>query len=299
MRFPVNRNLPLAALVLLAACGGRSHVDSASWTPHAPASGPAADYPVVLGEPFLIDGVTYTPTDRMNYDAVGRATIAGEGNGAVSGAHRTLPLPSYAEVTSLETGRTILVRIERRGPMSGNTLIELSAGAAAQLGAAGNVPVRVRRVNPPEAERALLRSGQQAPARMDTPKSLVAVLARRLEQQEGARQPAPQITPAAIGEAVQVPSPAPQAAQPAQPKPQPQPQPSRPAASGAFVIQIGAFSDKARAEKAAARSGGVVSPAGKLWRVRIGPFATQAQADAALAKARAAGNSEARVQRAN
>ena len=65
------------------------------------------------------------------------------------------------------------------------------------------------------------------------------------------------------------------------------------------MIQIGAFSDKARAEKAAARSGGVVSPIGKLWRVRIGPFATQAQADAALAKARAAGYSEARVQRAN
>lgn len=297
MRLPVNRNLPLVALVLLAACGGKGHVDSASTGARAPASGPAADYPVVLGDPFVVDGVTYTPTDRMNYDAVGRGTVGGEGGSAVSGAHRTLPLPSYVEVTSLETGRTILVRIERRGPMNGNALIELSAGAAAQLGAGGNGPVRVRRVNPPEAERALLRSGQQAPARMDTPKSLVAVLARKLEQQEGLGQPAPQIAPPAIGEAVQVPAPTPQPAQPAQPKPQPQP--SMPAASGGFVIQIGAFSDKARADKAAARSGGTVSPAGKLWRVRIGPFATQAKADAALAKARAAGYSEARVQRAN
>ena len=297
MRLPVNRNLPLAALVLLAACGGKGHVESASSSTRVPASGPAADYPVVLGDPFVVDGVTYTPTDRMNYDAVGRGTVGGEGGSAVSGAHRTLPLPSYVEVTSLETGRTILVRIERRGPMGGNALIELSPGAAAQLGAEGNVPVRVRRVNPPEAERALLRGGQQAPARMDTPKSLVAVLARKLDQQEGPSQPAPQIAPPAIGEAVQVPPPTPQTVQPAQPKPKPQP--SRPAAGGGFVIQIGAFSDKARAEKAAARSGGAVSPAGKLWRVRVGPFATQAQADAALAKARAAGYSEARVQRAN
>jgi rare lipoprotein A len=135
-----------------------------------PANGPAADYPVVLGDPFTIDGVTYTPADTWNYDAVGHALSGREGGSSVSAAHRTLPLPSYVEVTSLETGKTILVRLERRGPMSGN---EPGGTFARRRRAAGHRRAadarRVRRVNPPEVERALLRAGQPAPARLDTP----------------------------------------------------------------------------------------------------------------------------------
>jgi rare lipoprotein A len=104
-----------------------------------------------------------------------------EGGGGISGSHRTLPLPCYVEVTSLDSGRTILVRLERRGPMQGDGLVALSPGAMAQLGLSGaHAPVRVRRVNPPEGERALLRSGQQAPARMDTPPGLLTALKRKL-----------------------------------------------------------------------------------------------------------------------
>jgi len=94
-----------------------------------PISGPAADYPMVLGDPFVVDGVTYTPTDRLNYDAVGYAVPDAEGGGGISGAHRTAPLPSYVEVTALDSGRTILVRLERRGPMQGDGLVALSPGA--------------------------------------------------------------------------------------------------------------------------------------------------------------------------
>jgi rare lipoprotein A len=97
---------------------------------------------------------------------------SGRRGGAISAAHHTLPLPSYAEVTDLKTGRTILVRVERRGPGDSQHAIELSPGAAAQLGiaAGSNEGVRVRRVNPPEQDRALLRSGNPAPERMATPK---------------------------------------------------------------------------------------------------------------------------------
>ena len=84
------------------------------------ASGPAADYPMVLGEPYNIDGMEYVPADRMNFDEVGYATIDAEGG--ISASHKTLPLPSYVEVTSLESGKTILVRVERRGPMTGTRL---------------------------------------------------------------------------------------------------------------------------------------------------------------------------------
>src|SRR5690606_29754421 len=71
----------------------------------------------------------------------------------------------------------------RRGPMDGHALIGLSRGAIAQLSASNGTPVRVRRVNPPEDERALLRAGSPAPLRMDTPMPLVEVLKRKLPDQ--------------------------------------------------------------------------------------------------------------------
>ena len=309
MRFRADHALPLAALTLLAACsGGGARLDS---TPQAPISsyGPAADYPVVLGSPFTLDGVTYTPADKMNYDAVGYAALSGEGGGTVTAAHRTLPLPSYIEVTALESGKTITVRVERRGPMQGKGLIALSPGAAAQLGVTGqpNAPIRVRRVNPIEPDRAMLRSGQPAPARMDTPKSLLVVLQRKLDQQEGIVRPAPVASPSPVP--ASAPAPAPKPAQGIKPKPAPAPTPApmpkpapvaAPAAqTGKFAVQVGAFSNQANAKAAASKVGGSVSAAGKLWRVRMGPYATAAQAKAALAKARSAGYSDARIQHAD
>jgi rare lipoprotein A len=271
--------------MLLAACGGHhSRPERAAPLNRA---GPAADYPMITGEPFTIDGVTYKPVDAMNYDAVGRAVADPEGGAGVSAAHKTLPLPSYAEVTSLETGRTILVRVERRGPMVNDRLIALSAGALAQLGAEGRetVPVRVRRVNPPETDRALLRTGQAAPQRMDTPASLLGVLMRKLDPQA-----VPAVPPVAAAPSAQ-----PTVAAAPEPKPVP---PARAVTRGPLV-QIAAFSTKDRAEAVASSMGATVTHAGRFWKVRMGPFATQAEAAAALAKARAAGYSDARIQRAD
>ena len=195
MRFPSERpkgraaasSLAIAMMMTLGACsalsgGGSDGAASASANPSERANNPAADYPVVLGDPFTIDGVTFTPEDTLNYDAVGYAASDRLGGDAVSGAHRTLPLPSYVEVTSLESGRTILVRLERRGVMYGNSELGLSNGAFAQLGVAPGAPVRIRRVLPPEFERAELRSGNRAAERMATPQSLVNVLKRRLPE---------------------------------------------------------------------------------------------------------------------
>lgn len=281
-------------------------------------SGPAADYPIVLGAPFTIGGTTYTPTDKLNVDQVGYAYADREGGTGISGAHRTLPLPSYVEVTSLDTGKTILVRVERRGPMTGDGLIALSPGATAQLGIdpAGKAPVRVRRVNPPEVERAALRRGDHAPERMETPKSLVAVLLRKLNPGLPGAAPAPGSTPlptpVVAAALAKPPKPAahPVAVTPAvAPKPATVPPSSREAVApakapavpvrGGSIVQVGAFSSKANAEASAAKVSGHVSPTGRLWRVRMGPYATPAEAAAALAKARAAGYSDARIQRAD
>ena len=149
--------------------------------PASPGYGPEADYPVTIGDAYTIGGVTYTPADTLNYDAVGYAHAGSEGSG-ISGAHHVLPLPSYVEVTSLDTGHTILVRLDRRGPMTGKQLIELSPAAWAQLGLPGgaDAAVRVRRVNPPEPERAALRTGNRAPERMETPPGLRTALRRKL-----------------------------------------------------------------------------------------------------------------------
>lgn len=278
--------LALSTALLLGACGG----GNAAIAPLSAAQvrGPAGDYPMVLGEPFTVDGVTYTPADVMNYDSVGYAE-AGYGEG-VSGAHRTLPLPSYVEVTSLETGRTILVRLTERGPMQGRNLVSLSPQALAQLGEtpSSRLPVRVRRVNPPEAERALLRSGAQVPARMDTPPGLLAVLKRKL----GAPP-----TPAPVAQAPldKPQTPPAKVAPKAAPKPTPTPKPAPAVAAKGLFVQIGAYSSRERAESVAKGIGASIEQAGKVWRVRTGPHKDRGQADAALAKVRAAGYADARV----
>ena len=320
MKLPVNQVLPLAVLVLLSSCVGGGHGGEAALEPIA-RSGPAADYPVVIGAPFTVEAIGYTPADALNYDAVGQAVVASDGGAAVSIAHKTLPLPSYAEVTALDSGKTILVRVERRGPMRNDRLVELSPGAAAQLGAEGrdSAAIRIRRVNPPEVERALLRSGQRAPERMDTPQSLLAVLKRKLDPQAGATPvapPMPEAAAAASPPPATLPSPQPFVTPAAKPFTKPSPKPlvkpalkprvqSSPslaataAASGALFVQIGTFAKQQNAVSAASRLDGKVRPAGQLSRVVLGPFADRAAAQAALAKARAAGYSDARIQRAD
>lgn len=292
--------------------------------PPPPTSGPAADYPMVIGDPFTIDGKTWTPADTMNYDQVGYAAIGGEGTG-VSAAHRTLPLPSYVEVTSLDSGRTILVRLTARGPMRNDRLLELSPAAAAQLGISGEgAPIRMRRVNPPEPERALLRSGQPAPARMDTPKSLLGVLMRKLTGAPVAAvtTPTPELPAAAP-----TPAPKPRPASKPAPKPAPVAVPATPAvrvhrdtvptvatpspaltappaasptstaSPGRSIVQVAVFSTRERADAAARALGATIIPAGRLFRMQLGPFATPAEAAAGLAKAKAAGYSDARIVR--
>jgi rare lipoprotein A len=283
-----------------------------------------ADYPVVVGEPYAVEGTEYVPEDLLNYDHVGVVAADEAGGGAVTGAHHTLPLPSYVEVTSLDTGRTALVRIERRGPMTGHELVALSPGALTQLAIAPGAPVRVRRVNPPEDQRAALRAGQPAPLRMDTPMPLVEVLRRKLPGagpapvQLAAAAPVPQPSPAAaspepasrqdaqaLARSGSVPPALPPVDSPRAVAAAPAPVAARPASgpvsppaargAGGFVVQAAAFSTADRATRVAGLLGGEVSRSGPYYRVRTGPFATRGEAEASLAKVRAAGYRDARI----
>ncbi|MCX7283683.1 MAG: SPOR domain-containing protein [Novosphingobium sp.] len=314
MRSAVNLTA-IAATFLVGACGGADArvSDVSQARSEVQMRGPAGDYPMVLGAPFVVNGVTYTPADTMNYDSVGYAHVADVDGAGVSGAHRTLPLPSYVEVTSLESGRTILVRLTERGPMQGSDLIALSPGAWAQLGlpAGSTMPVRVRRTNPPEAERTQLRAGGQVPPRMDTPPGLLSALKRKLGLTAAPASAAPPAQTAKVASPAQSGAPTPKPSPGVAAKPElkaerriAEPRPAAPVAAVAarpsvgvpgLYVQAGAFSAKARAETVANAIGGSLAQAGNVWRVRTGPYKDRGQADAALAKVRAAGYADARV----
>jgi len=112
-----------------------------------------------VGAPYRIGSQWYVPHEDPSYDRAGtaswygadfhgRATANGEiyNMDALTAAHPTLPLPSYVTVTNQANGRTILVRVNDRGPYIGGRLIDLSRAAARVLGYEhmGTASVRVR-----------------------------------------------------------------------------------------------------------------------------------------------------------
>jgi len=322
-----NKALAMLAAMLAMANGGAAVAQMQSGN----AVGPAAmvgDAPIPLGPSYMVGGTSYTPADPLYYDEVG---YAGESDGgsqggatangetyvaaAITGAHKTLPLPSYVEVTALDSGRTILVRLNDRGPMRNDQLIALSPGALAQLGVSGQgvIPVRVRRVNPPEQERATLRGRGRAAERLETPAALLKVLRGKLPpvhavpatsaRTQKVAQASPK--PAAVKTAPTLktkpgadfdkapPSPRPAPSQSA--KSAPAASTPTPARTGGYVVQLGAFSSQARAEALAKSIGARAEPGGGLWRVRLGPYPTQQAAQAAMRAAAAKGFQNGRI----
>lgn len=112
-----------------------------------------------LGIPYKVAGRWYVPSEEPGYDRQGTGSWYGDdfhgrktANGevfdmhALTAAHPTLPMPSYVYVTNLNNGRTILVRVNDRGPYVGDRMIDLSHASARALGydGQGRAPVRVR-----------------------------------------------------------------------------------------------------------------------------------------------------------
>jgi len=179
----------------------------------------------------------------------------------MTAAHKTLPLPAYVRVTNLSNGRSIVVRVNDRGPFVGNRIIDLSYTAAAKLDMLrnGTAFVEVRALDPTQPNGGEAPTLAQVPAATQTPPT----------QQPAVPQPS--TAPAAAVATPTVVSP-----------------PDR-----TLYIQAGAFSDPANAERLAAklRGGGYDkvfvredSIAGrKLFRVRIGPVPDVAEFDRLVA----------------
>ncbi len=107
--------------------------------------GPGGVYKI--GNPYVINGVKYFPKLDLTYDKTGIASWYGKdfhgkrtANGeiynmnALTAAHKTLPMPTYVQVINLENGRSIVVRVNDRGPFVNNRIIDMSRRGAQLLG---------------------------------------------------------------------------------------------------------------------------------------------------------------------
>ena len=117
----------------------------------------------LVGHPYTIDGRTYYPSENAHYAAVGLASWYGDAfhgrrtaNGEVydmrslSAAHPTMPLPSYARVTNLGNGYSMIVRVNDRGPYAPGRIMDVSSRVADMLDfkSAGTAKVKVEYVGP-------------------------------------------------------------------------------------------------------------------------------------------------------
>lgn len=293
----------LVAGVSLAACA-TPHPRLASRLSSGPAgalpSGAGGRYKV--GDPYQVAGVWYVPKEQPNYDQTGIASWYGDefnmkptANGeifdmtALSAAHTTLPLPCIVEVTNLDNGRKLQVRVNDRGPFVGGRLIDLSHAAARELGydRAGLAHVRVRYVGPAQLggpNTGLRYAANQArptppspPAPSYAPPAIkgpTPAWPSAPPPLTGAALPALPMAPVAVASAAlpaipgavaaAAPSITPAASAPAQmaaaaPPPPPPIQVAAPtpvvAASNVYRVQAGAFSDEANAQRVASQLG--------------------------------------------
>ena len=250
-----------------------------------------------VGKPYQINGRWYYPAEQPDYDQVGTASWYGEkfhnhytADGEVfdmnipTAAHKTLPLPCLVEVTNLDNGRKMVVRVNDRGPFVGDRLIDMSKEAAIELGYYGKgvTQVRVRYVGPapdvPGGATLYQASASPPPRRPRDSSMQVASAGAALlgsEIDDGPLQSSPSTmnwnaapSPIAPKAPAPIARPADAVSTPAGPTPQsasdidsllnqladsaPEAPPAAPAATPSSAVQAGAYSSRANAERAAA-----------------------------------------------
>jgi len=208
----------------------------------------------------------------------------------MTAAHKTLPLPAYVRVTNLQNGRSIVVRVNDRGPFVGNRIIDLSYTAAAKLDMLrnGTALVEVRAIDPSTPLPVVTASATPPPA---TPGAQAAAIARAPVASAAAATAPAAVALAAVAPTTVVPA----AAVPV----------AAPAARASLFIQAGAFSDPANAQRLADQlRGGSYGKifvrddqiAGRrMYRVRIGPVPDVAEFDRLVAALERAGINDAHL----
>jgi len=321
----------LLAAAVLSGCGSASRREQAPVPPpptgggyyldDGPGANPPADInaipdavprpePLSRGtmRPYVVMGRSYTPMTRLEpYRASGIAswygrryhgkpTSSGEPYDmyAMTAAHTTLPIPSYVRVTNASNGRSVVVRVNDRGPFVDDRLIDLSYTAAHKLGivANGSGPVDVELILPGESAPTIAAA---PPPLEPAPPPPVAV-----REPEPAAAPSPVVVAPPVAVAPPA-SPAPvpvMATPPAASSAPPASAPATTATAGAggYYLQIGAFGSKSNAEKLIARLKTQLSWLADtlhlyaddgLFRVRAGPFASRGEATVAADRVRA------------
>lgn len=267
----------------------RPHRDGAPWwdvdVSRIPDAVPMPHYGRVKANSYTVMGKTYYPmSDARRYQVSGvaswygtkfhgQATANGEAYDlyGMTAAHKTLPLPSYVRVTNVENGKSVIVRVNDRGPFYSDRIIDLSFAAAKKLGYAetGTARVRVEGIDPHEWW-----------AQQGRPVPLVLAQPQQVTQ---APQPAVQATAAPTE--VYTP-PAEQHAAAVLPTPVAVKKNASVPASGLY-LQVGAFANPDAAELLKAKLSATVSAPvfissvalnqQILHRVRLGPISTPAE----------------------
>lgn len=246
-----------------------------------------------VGEPYQINSTWYYPVEDYNYDETGIASWYGPGfhakftaNGEIfdqndlTAAHRTLPMPSFVRVTNLDNGRSIVLRVNDRGPFARGRILDVSARGSELLGfdKAGTARVRVQILAEESKQLAQqMRSGVQV-ASAAPPQGAQPQAAPRAGVTSGALPPPPAVAssppPAPIGLPVDptgnLRTVAPQKTQ--------------------IYVQAGAFENRENAQRLSQRLRGMgpssvtpVTVGGKqMFRVRVGPLATVEEGDRML-----------------
>jgi rare lipoprotein A len=210
-------------------------------------------------KPYQIRGIWYYPKADPDYDERGIGSWYGEqfhnrrtANGEIfdmdlpSAAHKTLPLPSIVEVTNLDNGRKMKLRVNDRGPFVGDRIIDLSKAAAEQLGygRAGVARVRVRYIGPagktPFDERRIVASAPPPPTPRAAPPPKARVYAGGLPP----ARPAYDAPPPPKAADADYEAPVPVISAPPAP------------VLGSYRIQAGSFANRDNAERAAAQLSG-------------------------------------------
>lgn len=262
-----------------------------------------------IGQPYQLGGVWSYPREEFGLIEAGLGVVQPAGaprrsrngevfeDGAMVAAHRTLQLPAIVTLTNLENGRSLNLRVIERGPQQAGRMIGVSARAGELLGVAPGGVFQARLEVQGEPSQALARG---LPG--DRPMiALAAAPVGRVERESlaapaGARQAAPRVAavrPAAVAvvettDAALPPARLPEALRQGVPAP------------GRLMLDAGTMFTQSLAQRQAARIGGRAEAGGprsrqQEYRLRAGPFGTVAEADAALARARAAGVADARI----
>jgi rare lipoprotein A len=312
----LRRSIILAVGVALAGCTAARHSPTTS-TAQAPTQSGKGGYKV--GNPYQIDGTWYYPAEDFDYDETGIASWYGEAfhgkytaNGevfdlnAVTAAHRTLPMPTILEVTNLENGRRIQVRVNDRGPYARGRIIDLSRRSAQLLGFEGQGTAKVRvRILVAESIQAASLAGRNGTDQVQVAAADMPKAAPRTSVATEALTPLPGTRNAPPPPTASLPRPAPAAAvQVASVAPvQTDAVSIVPVKPTQIYIQVGAFTKpdnawrlKSRLDPlGAVKVTGVRAQGVDLYRVRLGPVANVDEADKLLARVVDSGVAEARI----